>query len=220
MTKLRVWDLPTRLFHWVLTIVVVALVATAKVGGAWMDWHLVLGHVALALLAFRLIWGFAGGYWSRFASFVRGPAAIWRYLRGQNHGVGHSPLGALSVLAMLLVLLLQVGSGLMTDDAIFHAGSLVSHVPSGWVDIASSYHKQWGQWLVLGLIALHLLAIVFYVRVKRQTLIRPMVTGDTSVDGHMPASRDGWVQRVTALVVAAVCAALALWVHGLGAAAF
>lgn len=220
MTKLRVWDLPTRLFHWVLALVVAALVVTAKVGGAWMDWHLVLGHVALALLAFRLVWGLVGGYWSRFATFIKGPSSIWRHLREPEPAVGHSPLAALSVVAMLLVFTLQVGSGLMTDDAVFHAGPLVNLVPGDWVDLASSYHKQWGQWLVLCLVVLHLVAIVFYVRVKRQTLVRPMLTGDALVAEPLPASRDGWAQRALALVLVGVCAALALWVHGLGAAAF
>lgn len=219
MTKLRVWDLPTRLFHWTLAVVVIALVVTAKVGGAWMDWHLVLGHVALALVVFRLFWGFVGGHWSRFTTFVRGPAAIWRYLRGQERpGPGHSPLGALSVLALLLVLLAQVTSGLMTDDAVFHAGPLVSHVSTDWVDTASSYHKQWGQWLVLALVVLHLLAIVFYTRIRRQTLVRPMLTGDQVATDSAPASRDGWAQRVLALVLLGGCAALAVWVYGLGAA--
>lgn len=220
MTKLRVWDLPTRLFHWALAVVVVALVVTAKVGGAWMDWHLVLGHVALALLAFRLIWGFVGGHWSRFATFVKGPAAIWRQWRAPGATVGHSPLAALSVVAMLLVLAVQVGSGLMTDDAIFHAGPLVNQVPSEWVDLASSYHKAWGQWLVVGLVVLHLLAIVYYTRVKRQTLVRPMFTGDVPVEAALPPSRDGWAQRGVALVLAVGCTAVAVWVHRLGAAAF
>ncbi len=105
---IRIWDLPTRLFHWLLAASVVALVVTAKVGGNAMVWHFRLGYVVLALLAFRLVWGLVGGRWSRFASFVPTPGRLWRYLRGSSaeaDSAGHSPLGALSVLALLGVLI-------------------------------------------------------------------------------------------------------------------
>ena len=99
MSTVRIWDLPTRLFHWLLAASVVALVVTAKVGGNAMVWHFRLGYVVLALLAFRLVWGLVGGRWSRFASFVPTPGRLWRYLRGSSaeaESAGHSPLGALS----------------------------------------------------------------------------------------------------------------------------
>ena len=117
----RVWDLPTRLFHWSLVLTTAALIATAKAGGNAMEWHLRLGYVMLALLAFRVAWGLVGGRWSRFASFLYSPARLWRYLSGKGSGaedVGHSPLGALSVFALLALLLAQVASGLMSDDEI------------------------------------------------------------------------------------------------------
>lgn len=223
MKTVRVWDLPTRVFHWVLALCVIAMVATAKLGGSWMEWHLRLGHVVLALLVFRLAWGLVGGRWSRFSAFLYAPATLWAYLRGRGqggHGAGHSPLGALSVWAMLLVLLAQVGSGLMSDDEISFTGSLVAHVPGDWVSAATRYHKGWGESLVLGLVALHLLAIAFYALVRRQTIVRPMLTGDQSLGDDVPASRDGWAQRALALALAGGCAALAFWVHGLGAPAF
>lgn len=223
MKSVRVWDLPTRVFHWVLALCVIAMVVTAKVGGNWMEWHLRLGHAVLALLAFRLLWGLVGGRWSRFSAFLYAPATLWAYLRGRGrpeHGVGHSPLGALSVWAMLLVLLVQVGTGLMSDDEIAFTGPLVAHVPGDWVEAATRYHKQWGEWLVLGLVALHVLAIVFYTRVRRQVLVRPMLTGDKPLAVEVPASRDGWAQRLLALALLLACAGLAAWVHGLGAPAF
>ena len=98
MNKVRVWDLPTRLFHWSLVVCFVGLVVTGEVAGDAMVWHFRLGYAALSLLAFRLIWGVVGGYWSRFTSFVKGPVTIRNYLRGEalpEHGVGHNPLGAL-----------------------------------------------------------------------------------------------------------------------------
>ena len=103
MHTVRIWDLPTRLFHWLLVLCVVGLVVSANVGGAWMAWHFRFGYSVLTLLLFRVIWGLIGGHWSRFGSFLYGPASLWRHLRGQSpaaHTAGHSPLGALSVFAL------------------------------------------------------------------------------------------------------------------------
>ena len=100
--RIRVWDLPTRLFHWALATLVCGSFVTIKLGGAWMVWHERIGYAVLSLVTFRLVWGFVGGRYARFASFVRGPSAVLAYLRGQgSHSPGHNPLGALSVLAML-----------------------------------------------------------------------------------------------------------------------
>ncbi len=104
----RVWDLPTRLFHWLLFLCICAAVITAYIGGNAMAWHLRLGETVLALLMFRLVWGLIGGRWSRFASFMFGPRTLWRYLRDSGESVGHSPLGALAVWAMLGWVVLQV----------------------------------------------------------------------------------------------------------------
>jgi len=101
MYVIRIWDLPTRLFHWLLVLCVGGLIATGTVGGVWMEWHLRLGYAVLTLLLFRLLWGFLGGRWSRFASFIYSPRSLMDYLRGQaplEHTAGHTPLGALSVL--------------------------------------------------------------------------------------------------------------------------
>ena len=118
MQRVRIWDLPTRLFHWLLAACVIGLVVTAKVGGEAMNWHLRLGYAVFGLLVFRLLWGLVGGHWSRFASFVPTPGRLARYLGGRASAAdtaGHNPLGALSVLAMLAVLGLQVATGLMAD---------------------------------------------------------------------------------------------------------
>lgn len=219
MHIVRVWDLPTRLFHWLLAILVVAMVVTAKVGGNWMEWHLRLGHLVLALLVFRLAWGFLGGHWSRFASFVYAPSSVMRYLRGEapaQHQVGHSPLGALSVFALLGVLLLQVTTGLMSDDEISFAGPLTRFVSADTVGAATSFHKDVGQWLVLGLVLLHVAAILVYQWVKRQNLVGPMVGGDKTLAEAQPSSNDGIGHRLLALVLAALSAAGAWAVYGLG----
>lgn len=210
--KIRVWDLPTRLFHWGLAAAVVGLVVTGRTGGNAMVWHFRFGYAVLALLLFRLVWGFVGGRWSRFASFVPSPAAIGRYLRGQGgDSAGHSPLGALSVVAMLAVLVVQVGTGLMSDDEIAFAGPLSRYVPGDLVGQATGYHKNWGQWLVIGLVALHVVAILFYLLVRRQTLVRPMLHGDRILPAALPASRDDLRSRLVALAVMAACSGAVAW---------
>ena len=217
----RIWDLPTRLFHWVLAASVIGLVVTAKVGGNAMEWHFRLGHLVLALLVFRILWGLIGGRWSRFASFVYSPARVWRYVRGNgsaSDSVGHSPLGALSVFGLLGVLAAQVATGLLSDDEIAFAGPLTRFVSNAVVGQATTYHKEIGQYLVIGLVVLHLLAIAFYVVVKRQRLIKPMVQGDKLLDAPAMASRDDAVSRVGAAVLLASSAALSWWVSSLGMA--
>jgi len=123
----RVWDLPTRLFHWLLAAAVTAQVVTGHVGGAAMTWHFRTGYCIFALLVFRLVWGLVGGHWSRFANFIYGPASVLRYVRGQHRSddlfhVGHNPLGSASVFAMLALLSLQVATGLVADDDAGNAG--------------------------------------------------------------------------------------------------
>lgn len=216
----RIWDLPTRLFHWALALSVVALVVTAKVGGNAMVWHLRLGHVVLALLVFRLLWGLLGGYWSRFGRLFFSPTRMLNYLRGQGRPqdeAGHNPLGALSVLALLTVLIAQVGSGLLSDDEIAFAGPLSRFVSGDTVAWATGWHKDWGQTLLLALLGLHLLAIVFYSLLRKKRLVTPMVTGDKQLPEPMTPSHDGLGQRALALVMMAGCAALAWWISGLGA---
>ena len=153
----RIWDLPTRIFHWALAVCIVALVITANVGGNAMVWHFRLGYTVLALLVFRLVWGLVGGRWSRFSAFLYSPARLLRYLRGTPHpedGIGHTPLGALSVFVLLAVLAAQVGTGLLSDDEIAFAGPLTQYVSNAVVRLATNYHKDIGQFLVLGLVCL------------------------------------------------------------------
>lgn len=220
MHTVRVWDLPTRVFHWLLAVTVIGMVVTAKVGGNWMVWHLRLGHVVLALLLFRVLWGCVGGHWSRFSNFVYSPRALWRHLRGQppaEHQVGHSPLGALSVFALIGALSLQVATGLMSDDEIAFFGPLVRFVDGSTVSQATDFHKAFGQWLVLGLVALHVVAILVYQFGKRQDLIGPMLHGDKQAPLPAPATRDGAAQHWLGVVLALLSSTVAYLVHGLGA---
>jgi cytochrome b len=220
MHRIRVWDLPTRLFHWALVACVIGLVVTANLGGNWMNWHLRLGYTVLTLLLFRLAWGFLGGHWSRFSTFLYPPRSVLAHLRGKVdplHRVGHNPLGALSVFAMLLVLLLQAGSGLMSDDEIAFFGPLVPLVSHEMVALATSYHKGVGKPLLIALVALHVAALLYHRLVRREALVGAMVSGDKSLDHTAPSARDGWRQHLVALVVLGLCAGLVSWLVGLGA---
>lgn len=219
MHTVRVWDLPTRLFHWSLVACVIGLVITGNVGGNWMTWHMRLGYAVLTLLLFRLIWGFVGGHWSRFASFLYAPSTILAYLRGQGrpeHGVGHNPLGAFSVFGLLLILLAQVGTGLFADDEIAVTGPLVALVSGDTVSLATGYHKNVGKFIVIALVVLHLLAIGFYKLVKKDNLVRPMISGDKLVDTAVPSAVDTAATRLGALVVLALSAGVVYWLVGLG----
>jgi cytochrome b len=221
LQPVRVWDLPTRLFHWVLAITVGGSVLSAKIGGNAMVWHFRFGYVVFTLLAFRLLWGLVGGRWSRFASFLYAPGTVLRYLRngsrpGEHLEVGHNPLGSLSVFVLLAVLAAQVGTGLVADDEIANLGPLNRFVSGGTALAATGWHKQWGQWLVMALTALHVAAIAFYLLRRKTNLVRPMVGGDKLLPAGTPASADGLPQRLLALALLVACAGLATWVVGLG----
>ncbi|MEO6410140.1 MAG: cytochrome b/b6 domain-containing protein [Burkholderiaceae bacterium] len=221
LRAVRVWDLPTRTFHWLLAICVIASVVSAKIGGNAMAWHFRSGYVIFALLAFRLVWGLVGGRWSRFSSFVYAPAATLRYLRGasradEHHEVGHSPLGALSVFGLLAILAAQVGTGLFADDEISNTGPLIKFVSSATSNSLTGWHKSFGQWLVIGLALLHVAAVLFYLWRRKNNLIRPMWTGDKLLPAAVPAALDRPRSRVLALLVAAACAALVTWIVKLG----
>lgn len=207
-TTVRVWDLPTRLFHWLLVLSVVGAVVTVKLGGTWMVWHERCGVVALGLLAFRLCWGLFGGTTARFRHFVRGPAALAAYLRGRWHGIGHNPLGALSVLAMLLLLGFQAVTGLFAFDDIAFAGPLRPAVSAATSDLLSGWHRRM-EWWLYGLFALHVLAILFYTLVKKDDLIVPMITGRKAVGN--PAQADIRGGGPLAFAIAAAVALALVW---------
>ena len=221
-TRVRVWDLPTRVFHWSLALSVVASIASAQVGGNAMVWHFRVGYAVFALLLFRVLWGLMGGHWSRFANFIYAPATVVRYLRGrsrahEHHDVGHTPLGAASVFGLLALLAAQVGTGLFADDEIASTGPLIQFV-SGSTSLALTHcHKNFGQWLIIALTVLHVCAILFYLLKKKQNLMRSMLTGDKHLGVAAPASADDLRSRTFAAVLLAVCAAVVAWIVSLGA---
>lgn len=206
--KITVWDLPTRLFHWTLAALVVAMLLTGWTGK--LDLHMTLGQAVLTLVLFRLVWGFTGNRYARFADFVAGPLAGLRYLgtlfgRPGPQYVGHNPVGGWAVLAMLLLLAVQAGSGLFTSDDIVTDGPLFSKVSSGTASLLSTIHRR-TFWILVAVIGLHLLANLFYLVVKQNDLVSPMVTGKKVAPTAADAGRGG--HPLLALAILAVCAAI------------
>ncbi|MBI5898925.1 MAG: cytochrome b/b6 domain-containing protein [Rhodocyclales bacterium] len=209
--RIRVWDLPTRLFHWLLAACVLGSFISAKIGGNAMVWHGRFGLTIVGLLAFRVVWGVAGSTYSRFTQFVRGPAAIQAYLRGEWHGEGHNPLGALSVLAMLATLLALASTGLFANDDIAFEGPLYALVSKELSDRFVGVHRLIEPLLIL-LVLAHLAAIAYYVRFRKESLIMPMVTG-WKESGEEDARGGGVAALCVALLIAlaAVYGASGAW---------
>ena len=199
----RVWDLPTRLFHWLLVVLIGFSWWTAK--NEEIDLHLWSGAAILTLLIFRILWGFFGSSTARFAGFVRGPHSVLGYIRDTRawKGVGHNPLGALSVIALLVLLVAQVGLGLInSDEDGLVEGFLARHVSVETSEWAHEWHDILFD-VLLVLIALHVAAILFY-RLAGKELTIPMITGRAVLD---PAAEP---MRPAKWWVAAICLGVAI----------
>lgn len=202
--EVKVWDQPIRLFHWSLAALVATLWATGEL--AALDIHMKLGVWVLALLVFRLGWGVMGSRTARFTDFVRGPAAIRDYVRAARTGavrsVGHNPLGALSVLALLGLLTAQAVTGLFTTDDIVTNGPLVSKVSEKTASLLSTLHRLGGK-LILVLVGVHLAAVAFYTLIKKDDMIRAMLTGTKRVPKGVEGIRFAHPALAVALAAAA-----------------
>ncbi len=215
--RIRLWDLPTRIFHWLLTVLIVGAVITGKMGGNAIVWHGRIGLCILGLLAFRVAWGLLGSTYARFSSFLPTPSSIAAYLRGQWHGLGHNPLGALSVLGLLGLIAVQVGTGLFANDDIAFRGPLSDLISKEFSDTLSGYHRLAINGLI-GMIILHVCAIVFYAHVKKDNLVKPMISGWKTITPEQatharPIRGGGWVALGISLFIAilVVYAASGAW---------
>lgn len=249
MQSVRVWDIPVRLFHWLLVLSITGLFITANLGGNWMEWHKKMGFFTLGLVTFRIVWGFIGSYHARFSSFVRGPAAVIAYARGlgksranfgaelgveldaqpssqpnakpnNKHFLGHNPMGALSVLALLASIAFQAVTGLYANDDILLEGPYASAVSKQLSDQITNLHKINSD-VLIALIVLHLAAIIFYTIYKKEALVKAMITGEkmlnsgpeaesqallagTYLGGPAEKARPAWRSWLLAVVVAAL----------------
>lgn len=208
--KAPVWDLPIRLFHWLLT---------GLIGFSWWsvkyhhtDWHIWSGIAILTLLVFRLLWGVFGSSTARFATFVRGPRAVLAYVRDNSSWrmAGHTPLGALSIVAMLVAVAIQVGLGLIaTDEDGLNEGPLAQLVSLPVSETARDIHEYWF-YVVLALIVLHVGAIIYYKVFRGQKLVKGMFSGRIALSPGVEPMRPArwWV----AVLCLAAAFAVARWV--------
>lgn len=195
LQKVRVWDLPVRLFHWTLVTLIAVSYFTAQAGTDWMKLHFWSGYAILTLVIFRIAWGFVGSTTARFSNFVKGPSAFFGHLRelmGKEgpHDAGHNPMGGAMVVALLFAVLLQGASGLFsadTDEGTVY-GPLALKAADKTVEKMTSFHHFWID-VILAMVAVHVLAAVVYLVWKRQNLIGAMVTGDKPRHHVVPASK-------------------------------
>jgi cytochrome b len=209
--RLRAWDLPTRLFHAALAVLVVFSFVTGKVGGGWMEWHLKSGYAILTLLVFRLTWGIVGSRTSRFAVFVAGPRAALRYARetiARRHPFtpGHNPLGGWMVILMIAILLVQAATGLFADDEIATQGPLAAKVSNALVSRLTTIHK-YNEWTIAALVVLHVAAVSAYQWGLKVDLIGPMVHGWKRVPSGLATPEPARAPTLLALTLLGVAAA-------------
>lgn len=203
--KVRLWDGPVRLVHWLL----VALIAFSWWSSEdHLNWHRWSGYAILGLLIFRIYWGFAGGGAARFSSFVKGPKAVLAYARTigsreRSTTPGHNPIGALSIIAILLVLAVQIGTGLFAVDIdAFDGGPLSDRVSFELGRELAEIHETCFR-ILQALVALHLAAIAFYAVWKRTDLVRAMVTGQRVLPTDPGFKAAPWWRLVLGAVIAA-----------------
>ena len=187
-TRILLWDLPLRVFHWSLVASVTTAIVTGELGGSWMPWHGRAGLAIVGLLVFRIVWGVLGSATARFTQFAPTPSSVVAYLRGRWRGVGHNPLGALSVFGLLGLLALQAATGLFGNDDISFAGPLNHLVDETLGGRVTGWHRLLADALFV-LVGLHLAAVLFHVVVKRRRLIRPMIAGLQDVEAGTPLPR-------------------------------
>jgi cytochrome b len=219
--RLAVWDAPTRLFHWSLVILIGLMWWSGE--QRLLDWHRLAGYALLTLLLFRLAWGVAGSTTARFASFMRSPGAVARYIRrdmftrGSKSEVGHNALGGWSVIVMLLLLLLQVLLGFVSVDVDgLESGPFAHLVDFDTGRRAAGLHELLFN-VLLGVMALHVAAVIFYLAWRRDDLITPMLSGRRSWNKAAPVLTQAPAARALLLLGAS---ALLVWglIAGLGQA--
>jgi cytochrome b len=212
MRPIRVWDLPVRLFHWAIVLLIAAAWATEKFN--YMEWHVRVGYTILTLLLFRLAWGLIGSDTARFTRFLSSPIAALRHLshlhrREPDTEIGHNAAGGWMVLVMLALIGVQAGTGLFANDDANTEGPLMHFISKDQSDYLSHIHSL-NFLLIKIVIVLHIVAVLTYLTLKRQNLVGPMITGVKQMpDGTATPRLRSPLLALAALVVAA---AVVWWV--------
>ncbi|MDO9621976.1 MAG: cytochrome b/b6 domain-containing protein [Moraxellaceae bacterium] len=208
MASVLVWDLPLRVFHWAFALLVIVALFTGDAAGEWLYWHRLAGLSILWLLVFRLCWGFCGPTYARFSQFAPTPSKLMTYFRGEWRGEGHSPLGALSVFAMLFMVLLQVSLGLFARDDTGFMGPLSALISLNQAEEVTDWHRLSAN-VVFLLVLLHISAIIYYRLFCQQSLVLPMITG-VKKDSDAPATEGGGAKALIISVLLATIVVVAV----------
>lgn len=212
-SRVAVWDLPVRVVHWWIVALLVGLIVTGRLGGDWLLWHMRFGQAMLALVAFRVIWGFVGSRNARFTSFLYRPSHVLRYARSlfrahELHAT-HNPLGGWMVVLLLAALLAQATMGLFTSNDILWGGPLSERVTKATSDAISAVHRRFW-WVIVVLSSIHIGAVLTYLALLKDNLIIPMVTGHKHLPEGVASPEDAAASTAKAIVLLLLCG-LAVW---------
>lgn len=213
---LKIWDLPVRFFHWSLVSLFVAAYITNALGTNYFTYHLWCGYAIIVLVSFRIIWGLVGTYHARFSNFVRNPITTAKYAisvfkKTDKHYLGHNPLGAIMVVLLLLVILIQAITGLFTNDEIFNTGPLYAYISDEFSLKLTSLHRQLFYW-ILGAVLLHIAAVLIHVFFKHDNIIKAMFTGKKSTQGTEHEKSISSSRIILAFVIIVILALVLAWV--------
>jgi cytochrome b len=212
-SRVPVWDWPVRVVHWLIVLLLIGLIITGKLGADWLEWHMRFGQVMLALVVFRVIWGFVGSRNARFSSFLYGPSHVVRYTRSLfgSHEVHatHNPLGGWMVVLLLAALLAQALMGLFTNDDILWGGPFSERVTKDTSDAISAVHRRFW-WVIVALSTIHVGAVLAYLALLKDNLIMPMVTGHKQLPEGIATAEDAAASTAKATGLLLLCG-LAVW---------
>lgn len=210
-----VWDLPVRVFHWVLVLAFVGAYVTNRLGIEYFRYHLWFGYAVTVLVAFRIVWGVVGTRHARFWNFIRDPGTTLRYgvdwIRGRGgHYPGHNPLGGLMVVALLILLFIQAVTGLVANDEIFNTGPLHGYISAERSLELTSWHRWLFDW-ILAAVAVHVLAVIVHLLFKKENLVKAMLTGRKPARTVPPEETIGASRTWLAVLIAGVLGGVLAW---------
>lgn len=213
--EIKVWDIWIRLFHWTLVSLILFSWLSAELGGNWMIWHTQAGFITAGLIVFRILWGFMGSSRARFASFVRRPKIVADYLRDSDKKtyLGHNPLGAIGVVVLIVLISLQVITGLFSNDDIFIEGPLAQFISYDTSLAITDAHELIFKLLMIN-IAIHVGAVIFYQRIKKQPLIQAMFHGRKPANNSADLTQ--FAPLASILTALAIAAGVSIWLFSIG----